>query len=511
MYATLVSGDRTLPGAELEQRVLRAAGGLQALGLQRGDVIGILMRNDFPVLELTMAAERVGVVPVPLNWHASADELLFIVQDSGMRALFGHSDLLRPVATQLTALCKVFEVASPPEVRRAHRLTEEACAPLGGEVTDYESWAAAAAPQAGAPVPPPFRLLYTSGTTGRPKGVKRDRSSAEMAERMHLRTRVAHGLEIRPIRALMPGPLYHSAPNAYSINALRHGELLVLQPKFDAAGMLELITRHRISHMHAVPTMFSRLLDLPEETRKAFDPSVLKAVVHGAAMCPRELKQAMIDWWGPVLLEYYAATETGIITASTSGQWLAHPGTVGIAPPGVEIRIVDDEGKAVPTGQQGEVFIRADVAALVSYHNRPDADAELHHDGWVTLGDVGYMDADGFLWLCDRKKDKVISGGVNIFPAELEDVALQLPEVRDCAAFGIPDRDLGEALAMFVLPQEGATVDGDAVRAAIAQRLGRLRSPKVVRVVDSLPREDSGKIARRKLKQAYLDSLATAQ
>lgn len=510
MYATLISGDRILSGAEFEQCVLRCAGGLQALGLARGDVIGVLMRNDFPVLALTMAAERVGVVSVPLNWHASTDELLFIVQDSGMRALFAHSDLLRPVAAQVAALCQVFDLAPPPEVRRAYGLADEACAPLGGAVTDYESWAAASAPHSGEPVPPPFRLLYTSGTTGRPKGVKRERSSAEMAERMHLRTRIAHGLELRPIRALMPGPLYHSAPNAYSINALRHGELLVLQPKFDAAGMLDLITRHRLSHMHAVPTMFSRLLDLPQATRQAFDPSVLKAVVHGAAMCPRELKQAMIDWWGPVLLEYYAATETGIITASTSEQWLAHPGTVGIVPPGVEIRIVDDDGQLLPTGEQGEVFIRADVAALVSYHNRPDADAELHHDGWVTLGDIGYTDADGFLWLCDRKKDKVISGGVNIFPAELEDVAMQLPQVHDCAAFGIPDRDLGEALAMFVVPKAGSTVDGEALRAAIAQRLGRLRAPKVVRVVDSLPREDSGKIARRKLKQAYLDSLATA-
>jgi long-chain acyl-CoA synthetase len=509
MTATLISGERSLAGPELDARVLRAAGGLQALGLAPGDVIGILMRNDFPVIELTFAAERAGLVPVPLNWHANADELLFICEDSGMRALFGHTDLLRPVADRVPASCRLFQVAPPPEVRQAHRLSPDACTPLEG-VADYEDWLAGAPGHTGPTVPPPFRLLYTSGTTGRPKGVKRARGPQEVAERLGLRSRLAHGLEIRPIRALMPGPLYHSAPNVYALNCVRFGEVLVLQPKFDAQGLLELVTRHRLSHMHVVPTMFSRLLDLPQEVRDAFDPAVIRAVVHGAAMCPRELKQNMIDWWGPVILEYYAATETGIITASTSAQWLAHPGTVGTPPDGVEVRVQDDHGNLLPAGQQGEVFIRADVAALVSYHNRPDADAELHHDGWVTLGDIGYLDADGFLWLCDRKKDMVISGGVNIYPAELEDAAMQLDGVRDCAAFGIPDRDLGEALALYVLPGDGAAMDPEALRAAIAQRLGRLRSPKVVRFVPSLPREDSGKIARRKLKQHYLESLAQA-
>ena len=507
MYATLMSGERTLSGDMLEQRVRRVAGGLTALDLVAGDVVGILMRNDFPVFEVALAAERIGVVAVPLNWHGTPEEIGYILADSQARALFAHTDLLRMAAAAVPVHCRVVEVIPPPEVQLAYRLQQSSCTPTPGGL-EYEAWVGASVESSSAPMPPPFRLLYTSGTTGRPKGVKRAGAAPELAERMGRRVREAHGLEQRPIRAVMTGPLYHSAPNVYALNCVRYGELLVLQPKFDAGGLLDLVEAHRLSHMHAVPTMFSRLLDLPQERRARFDISSLVAVVHGATMCPRDVKQAMIEWWGPVLLEYYAATELGIVTACTSRQWLDRLGTVGTAPEGVQISVVDDHGEPVPAGEKGEIFIRSDAAALLDYHNRPEAMQELQRSDWITLGDIGYMDADGFLWICDRKKDMVISGGVNIFPAELEQVALQIPQVRDCVAFGIPDRDLGEALALFVEPQEGVTLDTDALRDAIRQRLGRLRAPKVVKSLPHLPREDSGKIARRKLKQQYLESIA---
>ncbi|MCE2665459.1 MAG: AMP-binding protein [Limnohabitans sp.] len=506
MYATLISGDRTLDGGTLEQRVLRVAGGLMSLGLGPGDVVSILMRNDFPLLEVTLAADRTGAVAVPLNWHASAEEIGFILQDSQARLLVVHADLLKKVASVVPANCKVLEAVTPPEIQIAYRLTEESCS-LAGNAMNYENWVQASEVSTAAPVSTPFRLLYTSGTTGRPKGVRRLSSSPEMTARFGQRVRLAHGQEIRPIRAVMTGPLYHSAPNVYALNCVRFGDLLVLQPKFDAQRLLDLVERYRLSHMHMVPTMFSRLLDLPEEQKAAFDTSTLKAVVHGAAMCPRDVKQAMIDWWGPVIMEYYAATEIGIITASTSQQWLAHPGTVGSPPEGVQIAIVDDQGLPVPTGDIGEVFIQSDMADLVIYHNRPEAMAELRRGDWLTMGDIGHVDADGFLWISDRKKDMVISGGVNIFPAELEEAALQLPQVRDCVAFGIPDRDLGEALAMVFEPHAGAQIEPDEMREALRAKLGRLRAPKVLLSMPLLPREDSGKIARRKLKQQYLDSL----
>lgn len=507
MLATLISGDRSLPGEVLEQRVLRLAGAFEAMGLQPGDVVALLMRNDFPVIEASLAADRTGLVAVPLNWHANAEEIGYILEDSQAKLLIAHCDMLQPVRHAVPARCRVVELAPPPEIVQAYRLRTEQCALAGAPALTYEAWLASASPGSRAPVAPPYRLLYTSGTTGRPKGVRRVAGDPGLMAGMGARTRLAHGLELRPIRAVMTGPLYHSAPNVYALNCVRFGELLVLQPRFDARELLALVARHRLSHMHAVPTMFSRLLDLPEPERAAFDPTGLKAVVHGAAMCPPEIKQAMIDWWGPVIYEYYAATEIGIITASTPQEWLDHRGSVGHPPPGVRVKVVDDTGAEVPAGTQGEIMIQTDVGSLVTYQNRPEAMEELCRGDWLTLGDIGYCDADGFLWICDRKKDLVISGGVNIFPAELEQAAAQLPQVRDCVAFGIPDRDLGEALALVIEPHAGEVPDLDEIRETLAARVGRLRAPRVVRSMTVLPREDSGKIARRKLRQAYLESL----
>lgn len=507
MPATLISGSRVRPGDELASRARRVAGGLAALGLVPGDVIAVLMRNDFPAIEVALGAETSGVVAVPLNWHAGADDTGYVLRDCGARLLVAHTDLLRIVKAVVPPSCAIVAVEPPPEVRAAYKLSDEACA-FDADVRRYEAWLAASPLRETEPVAPPFRLLYTSGTTGRPKGVRRSNADPDVAQRLGQRVRTAHGLDQRPIRALLTGPLYHSAPNVYALNCTRFGELLVLQPKFDAEDVLRLVDEHRLTHMHAVPTMFGRLLDLPADVKARYDVSSLVAVVHGAAVCPPDVKRDMIAWWGPVLLEYYAATEVGIITASTSAQWLAHPGTVGRPPEGVEISVVDERQCPVAPGSTGEIFIRSEAAALVDYHQRPEAMAELRRGDWITLGDVGHVDADGFLWITDRKKDMVITGGVNVFPAELEAVGLRIAGVRDCVAFGVSDRDLGEALALMIEPHDGVVVDVDAVRSLFVAALGRLRTPKVIATTARLPREDSGKIARRKVRQTYLEGLA---
>jgi len=510
--AAIISGERVCPGERLEQRVRSIAGGLVAHGLGVGDVLCILMRNDFPFIELTLAAERVGVVAVPVNWHASVEDIEHILHDSGARLVVAHTDLLTKLpARALDVGLTVLHVAPPPEIRCAYKLGDGDFAVLQG-IQDYEVWLSEAQPLDTAIAAPPYRLLYTSGSTGRPKGVRRELADRDVTKVMGLRTRKAHGMNEGPIRAVMTGPLYHSAPNAYAMNCVRAGGLLVLQPRFDASQLLALIGRHRISHMHVVPTMFNRLLALPQAERAQADVSSLRSVAHGAAMCPRDVKRAMIDWWGEVLYEYYAATELGIIAACTSSEWLAHPGTVGRPPTGVDLRIVDDLGQELPDGEAGEILVQSSVVGTVSYHNRPDAMSDLRRDGhWATLGDIGYRDKDGFVWLCDRKSDMLISGGVNIFPAEVEQLVLQIPGVKDCIAFGVPHADLGEALALYIEPATGATLEVKDIRARILRELGRLKVPGDIRLIDELPREDTGKLARRKIKAAYLKEKTPAK
>lgn len=505
--ATLVSGARTLTGDQLELRVRKVAAGLRGMGLVPGQTIAILMRNDFPFIEIALGAERVGVTAVPLNWHGSLSELHYILKDAQPRMLFAHADLLRKVLDHVPASCELIAVNVPPEVVTAYGIaTEQAASPP--DVVVYEQWLTVHPEDHGQTVPPLFRLLYTSGSTGHPKGVIRLRGSEELTARLARMGREAHGLEIRPVRAVIPGPLYHSAPYSYALNCVRVGELLVLQPKFDAQDLLNQIERHRISHLHVVPAMFNRLLDLPEDRRRKFDCSSLRAVAHGAAMCPADIKRAMIDWWGPIIVEYYAATETGIITRCTSEEWLGHPGTVGCAPPGVRLRVVDESGQLLAPGVVGEIQVASEVVQLVSYRNQPEATDELRNGEWISLGDIGYLSEDGYLWICDRKNDLIISGGVNIYPAEVERCLCTHPAVRDAVAFGIPDGELGEVVAVAVELSSKEMTTEDDLKAFVRAQLGSLRVPQQVKLVDRLPREDSGKLARRKVRSAYFQALA---
>ena len=498
----ILSGDRRLPHEDLDARIASAAKALRAAGVAPGDAVALLLRNDFAFLEASVAAQTVGAYATPINWHNTPDEIGYILRDCGARVLVGHDDLLAGLGDAVPAGVVVLAVATPPEIAAAYGVPEGATLP--GR-RDWDDWIAAAAD---APVPPPApqtgSMIYTSGTTGRPKGVRRQPTGDDERAARHANTERAYGLvEGEDAVVLMNGPMYHSAPNGYGLTALRVGATIVLEPRFDAEEMLQLIERHRVTHMHMVPTMFTRLLRLPEATRARYDVSSLRFAVHGAAPCPPALKQAMIDWWGPVINEYYGSTETGIPVWHSSAEALRKPGTVGRALPGGEVAAFDGDGNRLPPGEIGEIFMRAGGMAEFTYHGRDDERAAIGRDGLVTVGDIGWIDADGYVYLCDRKRDMIISGGVNIYPAEIEAALMGLPGVRDCAVFGIPDGDYGEAVCAHVEADADAGLTRESVREGLGRTLARYKLPKVVEFADALPREDSGKIFKRKLRAPY--------
>jgi len=283
--------------------------------------------------------------------------------------------------------------------------------------------------------------------------------------------------------------------------------VMVLLARFDPVALLELIERERLDTMFMVPTMFIRLLKLPDRVRRRYDLSSLRFVIHAAAPCPHDVKCAMIDWWGPVINEFYGSTESGAVTLATSGDTLAKPGTVGRAVAGAELCIVDDAGRILPPGEVGEIFTRFAEMPDFTYHNRPDERARIDRDGFITSGDVGYLDREGYLFLCDRKRDMVISGGVNIYPAEIEAVLHAASGVKDCAVFGIPDAEFGEKLMAVVEPLEGSALSTEALRAHLRRHLADYKVPRIIEVARDLPREDSGKIFKRRLRDPYWQAM----
>jgi long-chain acyl-CoA synthetase len=285
--------------------------------------------------------------------------------------------------------------------------------------------------------------------------------------------------------------------------AFRSGCTIILQPRFDAEELLVLIERHRVTHVHMVPTMFVRLLRLPEAARQRYDLSSLRFVVHGAAPCAQEVKRAMIAWWGPVINEYFGSTETGIPVWHSAEEALRKPGTVGRAIEGGIVKIFRPDGSLCGVNEIGEIYMRQTAVPDFDYHGRTDARTEAGRDGLVSVGDVGYLDEDGYLFLCDRKRDMVISGGVNIYPAEIENVLIAMPGVRDCAVFGIPDPEYGERLCAYVEPEPGAELSAISVQIFLSKHLANFKVPKDFEFVDALPREATGKIFKRKLREPY--------
>ncbi len=472
-------------------RARRAASGLAALGVAEGDTVALLLRNDFAFVEASQAAAMLGVYLVPLNWHGQSAEVRYVLEDCHPKVLIAHSDLLANVRDGLPAGLTLISVPAPPGAGK-ERI---------GSALEWNTWLAQHAPWDRPPPATRSTMIYTSGTTGRPKGVRRQPASAEQMAAMAAMFRHVYGTG-PGIRSLVGGPLYHSSPNAFMRQALAQGEVFVMQSRFDPEATLAAMARYRITHAVMVPTMFVRMLKLPEEIKRRYDVSSLQWVTHTAAPCPVEVKQALIDWWGPVVVETYGSTEMGTATVCTSPDWLAHPGSVGRLTPGTRVAFYDEAGRAVPEGEVGEIFARVPCYADFTYHNHDAKRREIERDGLISCGDVGYM-KDGFLYLCDRRADMVISGGVNIYPAEIESALVQAEQVRDCAVFGIPDDDLGEVLMAAIELAPGAVMTVDDVAAFLAPRLAKYKIPKRVSFHAALPREDSGKIFKRRLRDPY--------
>jgi len=481
MTGKLISGARELPLAMLSERIERAASALASIGVSRGDGVALMLRNDFAFFEGSGAAGALGAYPVPVNWHFTVEEANYIITDSGAKAVVVHADLYPVASKAAPAHVPVFVVETPPEIAQAYQIDAAHCAvPHGAQ--SWRTWIAGFERRPPAAADPPGAIIYTSGTTGRPKGVQRKPPTPAQALALTKLISRAFGMdgvmiEQKPERicTVVTGPMYHSAPNAYGGMSVRAGGEVILEPRFDPEELLQLIERHRVTHLHMVPTMFVRLLKLPDAVRAKYDLSSLKFVVHAAAPCPPDIKRGMIEWWGPVINEYYGATETGAVVFCTAEEWLARPGTVGRAQPDVKLVVLNDAGTEAAVNEAGDVYARLTTGGDFTYHGDDEKRAKAERNGLIGVGDIGYVDGDGFLYLCDRRNHMVISGGVNIYPAEIEGELLKHAGVADCAVFGIPDAEFGEALCAIVQRQPGAALSSDEVKGFLRAHLANTK------------------------------------
>lgn len=498
LTGVVIVGDHAVPRTTVLERAQRAARGLHEMGVREGHTVALLLRNDTAFLEATEAADLLGAYGVPVNWHLKADELRHILADCEARVLVVHADLLDGARPALPPGIQVLVEPTPDSALADYGIDPARAVPPPGS-TVWRDWLLRHEPWREPRKGTRASMLYTSGTTGRPKAVRRVPATPEQVQARAALFRQIYGVA-PDMRAMVAGPLYHTSPNGFARHALHASELLLLASRFDPQRMLADIERHGITHAVMVPTMFVRLLKLPPEVRARHDISCLRWVTHTAAPCPPEVKRALIDWWGPILHETYGATEIGLPVACTSEEWLAHPGSVGRATVGSEVAIYSDDGRRLGEGEIGEIYTRCSAYSDFTYHQHDEDRRRMERDGLISVGDVGYL-RDGFLYLCDRKTDMVISGGVNIYPAEIETALLACPGVRDCAVYGVPDEDMGESLVAAVELMPGHAPTASELQAWLRARLASYKVPRRFEFHAQLPREDSGKIFKRKLKE----------
>jgi long-chain acyl-CoA synthetase len=492
--AVIDSGGHSISARSLLEQANQVVHGMRSLGLGHGDCVAAILPNGAPMLALFMGAAQAGLYLTPINVHLSASEIAYILKDSQAKALLTTAAYSR----------RVNEALEESPIRPNARFSVDDCEAPFLNWADFLAGQSTSSPEnriAGGP------MTYTSGTTGFPKGVRRPivKVSPDLVANQQAMFLMLFGIQPSSSGVHLVGaPMYHTAVLNFATNHLHLGDTLLLMEKWDAENMLTLIEQHRVTSSHMVPTQFTRLLKLPVEVRQKYDISSLRHIVHSAAPCPVDIKHEMLNWWGPCIYEYYAASEGGGTIASPQ-HWLTKPGTVGKPWPISQIRILDDEKQPCASGDVGTVWIRMGEHTF-NYHGDQGKTDEAWDQGFFTVGDAGYLDDDGDLFLCDRKSDMIISGGVNIYPAEVEAALIGHPAILDVAVFGIPDEDWGEqvkAVVQLIKPEEASKKLTSQILAFTQERLAKFKCPKTIDYVDSLPRDPNGKLYKRKLRAPY--------
>ncbi len=492
----MASSGESVTYAEFEARANRLTHLLQNEGLSRQDHYSIMMENNNRYLEACAAGERAGLYYTCINSYLTADELAYILDNSESQILITSMSKLE-VATDA--------VAQSSKVRKVLVVDADVNKLPDG----FEDYATACQSFPATPIDNErlgTSMLYSSGTTGRPKGIIRPLPEQPPAQALPMYDFLGQLWHYREdMIYLSPAPLYHSAPQAAVNLTIRQGGTVIIMERFDSEAYLSLIEQYRVSHSQLVPTMFSRMLKLPEAVRKSYNLSSLEIAVHAAAPCPVMVKQQMIEWWGPIIHEYYGATEGLGFSACNTQEWLAHPGTVGKIVLG-ELAVLDDEMQPLPQGTPGTLWFK--TATEFEYHNDPEKTAEATSpDGeMTTVGDVGYVDEDGFLFLTDRKTFMIISGGVNIYPQESEDLLIAHPKVADAAVFGVPNVDLGEEVKAVIQVVPGNVEDElltEELLGYLADHLSRQKIPRSIDYIEQMPRLPTGKLYKRLLRDQY--------
>ncbi len=502
--AALIDEQGETTWRELNDNVNRLIRVLRDAGLGTGSTVGILMSNRREYFEVLAACAHASMTAVPINWHCVAEEVEYVLDNSDAEALLTDDRFVELAAQASSGLDRL-------RMRVVVGKANNAASVQGGFLA-YEEVLANADDDEPEDQGEGDVMFFTSGTTGRPKGVRRLSPPGGSLEQSRLRSMGFSALLGVPQArtTLLCGPLYHSAQWAFSYLPLGVGSTVVMRHKFVSEEVLELIDRYRITSVHLVPTQFIRLLRVDDETRDAFDGSSLELVMHGAAPCPPGVKRRMIEWWGPVVAEYYGGTEGAVISIIRSDEWLERPGSVGKPLPIVEVTVIAEDGRPADTGQPGQIYVRNQMAPDFKYHKEPGKTEEAHlGPGVFTMGDIGYLDEDGYLFLTDRKIDMIISGGVNIYPAEIEMTLGDHPAVRDVAVIGVPDEEYGEQVKAVVELNDGFDPSETTVAELIAhcrKHLAGYKAPKTIDFDATLPRHPTGKLYKRLLRERYAAS-----